>query len=139
MEAHASHESGRPGRRVTAGASLRFIAATEQLETGQPVVSVMGEVDVASAAALEQTLLDVADDPADEVIVDLSGCSFLDARGLRALLATGERRRQANRRLSIVLSNPNVMRIFQITRFDQRFAIYPTLAAALNRSAPRLA
>jgi hypothetical protein len=31
------------------------------------------------------------------------------------------------------------MRIFQITRFDQRFAIYPTLAAALNRSAPRLA
>ena len=139
MEAHASNGSGRSGRRVTAGASLRFVAATEQLETGQPVVSVMGEVDLASAEALEQTLLDVAEDPADELIVDLSNCSFLDARGLRALLAIGERRRHANRQLAIVLSNPNVMRIFQITRFDQRFAIYPTLSAALNRSGNRLA
>jgi anti-sigma B factor antagonist len=118
---------------------MSFVAATEQLKTGQPVVSVMGEVDVASVEALEQTLLDVAEDPADELIVDLSACSFLDARGLRALIATGERRRQLNRRLSIVLSNPNVMRIFQITRFDQRFAIYPTLAAALNPRGTRLA
>ena len=99
----------------------------------------MGDVDLESAEALEQTLLDAAEDPADELIVDLSNCSFLDARGLRALLATGERRRQANRQLAIVLSNPNVMRIFQITRFDQRFAIYPTLAAALNRRSNGLA
>ena len=139
MEAHALQESGRLGRRVTAGASLRFVAATEQLETGQPVVSVMGEVDLASAPALEETLLGVAEDPADEVIVDLSACSFLDARGLRALIATGERRRQSNRQMAIVLSNPNVMRIFQITRFDQRLAIYPTLAAALNRRTNGLA
>jgi len=73
------------------------------------------------------------------VIVDLSACSFLDARGLRALIATGERRRQSNRQMAIVLSNPNVMRIFQITRFDQRLAIYPTLAAALNRRTNGLA
>ena len=139
MEAHASYGSGRFGRRVTPGASLRFVAATEQLETGQPVVSVMGEVDLASAPALEETLLGVAEDPADEVIVDLSACSFLDARGLRALIATGERRRQSNRQMAIVLSNPNVMRIFQITRFDQRLAIYPTLAAALNRRTNGLA
>ena len=139
MEAHASYGSGRFGRRVTPGASLRFVAATEQLETGQPVVSVMGEVDLATARAFEQTLLDVAADPGDEVIVDLSDCSFLDSWGLGALIATKGRLEHSNRRMALVLTNPNVMRIFQITRFDQRFAIYPTLAAALNRNGDGLA
>ncbi len=135
MAATATNGLGRSGRRVTPGASLRFVAATEQLETGQPVVSVMGEVDHTSARAFEQTLLAMADDPADEVIVDLSGCSFLDSRGLGALMTTNARLEHSNRRMALVLSNPNVMRIFQITQFDHLFEIYPTLAAAVNRNA----
>lgn len=134
MAANATNGSGRSGRRVTPGASLRFVAATEQLETGQPVVSVIGDVDHASARAFEQTLLDVAEGPADEVIVDLSGCSFLDSWGLGALMTTKGRLEHSNRRMALVLSNPNVMRIFQITQFDQLFEIYPTLAAAVNRN-----
>jgi anti-anti-sigma regulatory factor len=31
-----------------------------------------------------------------------------------------------------VLSNPNVLKIFQITGFDQIFEIYPSLAAAVS-------
>ena len=118
-------------RRVTAGASQRFVAATDELETGTPVVSVMGEVDRATARALEQTLLEVADDQAGEMIVDLSGCSFLDTSGLRALLAARER---SSRRQVLVLANPNVIRIFQLTKFDELFDIYPTLDAAVNRN-----
>jgi anti-sigma B factor antagonist len=94
---------------------------------------VMGEVDRATARAFEQTLLDVAKAPAGEVIVDLSGCSFLDSWGLGALIATHGRLEQSNRRMAVVLSNPNVMRIFQITKVDQLFEIYPTMAATLNR------
>ena len=116
-------------RRVTAGASQRFVAATDELETGTPVVSVMGEVDRATAPALEQTLLEVADDRAGETIVDLSGCSFLDTTGLRALLVARER---SGRRQVLVLANPNVIRIFQLTKCDELFDIYPTLDAAVN-------
>ena len=67
-----------------------------------------------------------------EVIVDLTGCSFLDSRGLGALVATRARLEHSNRRLALVLSNPSVMRIFQITQFDELFEIYPSLAAAVN-------
>jgi anti-sigma B factor antagonist len=123
----------RSARRVTPGASMRFVAATEQLGSGAPVVSVMGEVDVATAPALEQTLRSVAEDRTDEVIVDLTGCSFLESRGLRALVASRGRLERSNRRLALVLSNPSVLRIFQITRFDELFAIYPSLRAAIDR------
>jgi anti-sigma B factor antagonist len=102
----------------------------EPLDSGAHVVSVMGEVDLATAPALEQTLLGVAEDRADEVIVDLTGCSFLDSNGLKALLATRARLERSNRRLALVLSNPNVLRIFQITQSDELFEFYPSLVAA---------
>jgi anti-sigma B factor antagonist len=132
MTATHSNGLGRSGRRVTPGASQRFVAATEQLETGTPLVSVMGEVDLATARAFEQTLLGVAEDGTGEVIVDLTGCTFLDSRGLGALIATRGRLERSNRRLALVLSNRSVMRVFQITHFDELFEIHPTLAAAVN-------
>ena len=122
----------RSDRRVTPGASHRFVAATEQLENGAPVVSVLGEVDLATARAFAQTLLGATEDWTGEVIVDLTACSFLDSRGLGALLATRGRLEHSSRRLALVLSNRSVMRIFQITQFDELFEIYPTLAAAVN-------
>ena len=122
----------RSDRRVTPGASQRFVAATEQLENGAPLVSVLGEVDVSTVAAFARTLLAATEDGTGEVIVDLTGCSFLDSRGLGALVATKGRLEDSNRRLALVLSNPSVMRIFQIMRFDQVFEIHPTLAAAVN-------
>ena len=52
----------RSARRVTPGASHRFVVATERLDGGIPVVSVSGEVDLATAPALERTLRYAADD-----------------------------------------------------------------------------
>jgi anti-sigma B factor antagonist len=115
------------------GATQRFVAFTEQLDTGAPVVSVMGEVDRATARALEQALLGVTEDRTGEVIVDLTGCSFLDSRGLGALVATRGRLERSNRRMALVLSNRSVLRILQITHFDERFEIYPSLRAAVDR------
>jgi anti-sigma B factor antagonist len=122
----------RTARRVSTGASHRFVVATEQLDTGIPLVSVSGEVDLATAPALERTLRDAAEDQTGEVIVDLTCCSFLDSRGLTALLAARERLGHSDRSLGLVVSNPSVLKIFQITGFDQIFEIYPSLGAAVN-------
>lgn len=108
----------------------RFVAATEQLDSGTPVVSVMGEVDIATAPALERTLRGVVENRTGGVIVDLSGCSFLDSRGLRALITTGSRLERSKRSLALVVPNPSKLRIFQITGFDELFDIYPSLGAA---------
>ena len=66
------------------------------------------------------------------MIVDLTCCSFLDSRGLTALLAIRKRLGSSDRSLGLVLSNPNVLKVFQITGFDQIFEIYPSLSAAVN-------
>jgi anti-sigma B factor antagonist len=122
----------RSARSVSPGASHRFVVATEQLDGEIPLVSVSGEVDLATAPALERTLLDAAEGHTGEVIVDLTSCSFLDSRGLTALLATRERLGHSNRSLGLVVSNPTVLKIFQITGFDVIFDIYPSLGVAVN-------
>jgi anti-sigma B factor antagonist len=131
-EGVGSRAATRSARRVTPGMRQRFVAATEQLDNGTPVVSVMGEVDLATAPALEQTLRGVADDRTGPVIVDLTGCSFLDSRGLGALVATKARLERSHGRLALVLSNRSELRIFQITPFDELFEFYPSLGAAAD-------
>jgi len=106
--------------------------ATEHVDGRIPVVSVMGEVDMATAPAFEQALLDAADNGIAQVIVDLSGCTYFDSTGLKALLATRRHLDPMNRRLSVVMSNPNMLEIFRITGFDRRFEIHPSLKSALN-------
>ena len=114
------------------GPRQRFAMATEQLGDGTPVISVMGELDLATVPAFERTLLDVTEAATGEVIVDLTGCSFLDSRGLRALVAARERLEHSDRSLALVLSNAIVMRIFQITGFEKCFEIRSSLRAAGN-------
>ena len=114
-------------RRVAVGTRQSFVAATAQLDNGTPVVSVMGEVDLVTAPALEETLVELAENGRDDVVVDLNGCSFLSTAGLKALIAASRRLEESDRSLALVLSNPSVMRIFQITHYDQLFEIYPSL------------
>jgi anti-sigma B factor antagonist len=116
----------------TPGETQAYVAETEHLEGGIPVVSVMGEVDMATAPAFEETLLEAADNGTNEVIVDLTACSYFDSTGLKALLATRRHFERLERRLSLVVSNPNMMEIFRITGFDRRFHIHPSLGSALS-------
>jgi anti-sigma B factor antagonist len=116
------------------GTRQRFVAATGRLDNGTPVVSVMGDVDVQTAPALAQTLLDVTNEGAPEVVIDLTGCSFLDSRGLEALTATRERLARSDQSLALVLANPGLMRIFEITQVEEWFDIYPSLSALRRRT-----
>ena len=115
---------------ATPGPRPRFAVAIAQLGNGTPVVSVMGELDLAAVPGFERTLLDVTEAATGEVIVDLTRCTFLDSRGLRVLVAARQRLERSGRSLALVAAGPVVMRIFRFTGFDEWFDIYPSLDAA---------
>jgi anti-sigma B factor antagonist len=115
---------------ATPGPRQRFAVAVAQLGNGTPVVSVMGELNLAAVPGFERTLLDVTEAATGEVIVDLTRCSFLDSRGVRALVATRQRLERSDRSLALVAASAIVMRILRFTGFDESFDIYPSLVAA---------
>lgn len=115
-----------------AARNTKFVAATEWLDSGEPVVSVIGELDLATAPTLENALLTLSDHGQGAVIVNLAQCEFMDLRGLRVLLAARVRLERSNRPLVVVAGNRNLLRVFKITRVGALFAIYPSLAAAVE-------
>ena len=128
----ASRGNGTRGNCVlgTSPTAATFVASTQWLDSGVPVVSVTGELELLTAQVLEETLLGLSDGAAGAVIVDLARCSFFDLRGLQVLLAARERLERANCPLALVCGDPNLLRVLEITRVDALFEIYPSLTAA---------
>ena len=69
---------------------------------------------------------------AGAVLVDLSGCTFLDSTALAILVEATRRLGHTNGALRIIGAAPAVRRPFEITGLDRSFAFYPTRVAALD-------
>jgi anti-sigma B factor antagonist len=74
----------------------------------------------------------VPEDGVESVIVDLTDCSFMDSTGLHLLTRSQERFDRSGGCFAVVAANRSVLRLFELTRLDELFAIYPSRAAALN-------
>jgi anti-anti-sigma factor len=90
------------------------------------VVSVAGELDMATAETFGGAVAPVAA-ATPHVVVDLSECTLVDSSGMRVISATIK---QAER-VSIVASDPSVVRMLEITAVDTIVSVYPSLDAAL--------
>ena len=111
---------------------MDFKAASESLDGGVQVISVRGELDLATGPALERTLFGLPEDGVASVIVDLTDCSFMDSTGLHLLTRTQRRFDRSGGRLALISTNRCVLTVLRISGLDQLFAIYPSRAAALN-------
>ena len=80
----------------------------------------------------KQQLLEVIEQGGRDVIVDLSNTTFIDSTTLGVLVGGVKRLRTNEGQLSLVCSDRNITKIFEITGLDRVFAIHPTLDAALG-------
>ncbi len=108
-----------------------FVVAVRWTDGGIPMVSVAGELDLATAAALERPLLGLCDAPTGAVIVDLTSCAFIDLRGLHVLLRAQEALERSKQPLVLVLQQP-LLRILQVTRVDALFHVCSSLREAIE-------
>jgi anti-sigma B factor antagonist len=77
-----------------------FLAAHEQ-DQGVAVLSVHGEIDLATAPVLRTSLLPVLEHQAGPVVVDLSEVTFIDSTGAHALVDALRRLEPQSRPLAI--------------------------------------
>lgn len=103
--------------------------------TGVVVVSVVGEVDLATVGMLRDGLSSHLSDPVTRLLVcDLSRVSFLACSGLSALLDIQATLGARGARLSVVANSAAVLRPVKITGLDEALAVRPTVSAALRQS-----
>ena len=116
--------------------SAQFELAEEQFDGDIRVISVSGEIHVTTAPEFSSRLNDAIAAGTRGVVIEMSGVEFIDSTGLSVLLNGLRRVTRAGGRLALVVTNPTVLRLFEITKLDTTFDIQPSRAAALERVQP---
>jgi anti-sigma B factor antagonist len=104
----------------------------EQADAVPPVIAVSGEIDVATAPQLRECLHRVIAQGDSTIVLDLLGVTFLDSTALGVLVGALKRCREVGGDLHIVVADPRIMKIFEITGLTNVFTIAPSLQAAVG-------
>src|SRR5215475_12573965 len=111
---------------------MNFDVQTTRVDDSTYVIALAGEVDLYTAPEFKQQLLDVIAKGAKDVVVDFTNTTFIDSTTLGVLVGGVKRLRAQDGRLSLVCSDRNITKIFEITGLDKVFTIYPTREEAVS-------
>ena len=105
----------------------------EVQQAGQhAVITMPAEIDAANADEARRALLAAVGSSAAILVIDMSGTTFCDSAGLKAIIAAHTQAAKAGTQLRLVTTA--VLRIVTIVGIDQLIPVYPTLEAALSEA-----
>ena len=99
-------------------------------QSGVPVLGVSGEVDLATAPALQTAMLAMMGRGSSRLIVDMSDVTFMDSSGLSALLAARDAGGEGCE-LILVVAPGMVRRLLDTTAIGTLFTVFESLDGAL--------
>jgi len=105
---------------------------SEQRRDGVSVITPCGEIDVATAPGLRDHLDNVIGRETGPIVVDLTSVTFIDSTGLGVLIGAQRRCDEAERVLRIVVSEPRIRKVFEITGLTDHFTMHESLEPALR-------
>ncbi|MGH2917599.1 MAG: STAS domain-containing protein [Solirubrobacteraceae bacterium] len=81
-------------------------------------ICLFGELDLATAGAVERELERVEAGDAEAIVLDLSGLTFISSTGIALLLGAHSRSRGDSDRLALLRGPASVQRVFELTGVD---------------------
>jgi anti-sigma B factor antagonist len=109
-----------------------FTLSQDALDDQRHVVAVGGEIDLFTAPELKAAIGEALESGHTRIVVDLSATTFLDSTALGVLIGAVKRLRSRDGVLTIVNTDQNIAKTFEITGLDQIFTIRPTREEAVD-------
>jgi len=103
-------------------------------DAGRSIVRVRGELDLATCSQLEAAL--AAAPPGESIVLDLTECGFLDSAAIRVVLTSAERVGASGGSVSLVATDPGVLRVLEIASVATRVPLHPSVEAATGEPEP---
>jgi anti-anti-sigma factor len=103
---------------------------------GAVIVTLAGDLDIASAPAARERLLSLLRPGACRLVIDMSAVRYADASGLAVLVSTQRRAILLGGDLRLAALQPAVAGVLTATGLSRHLAAYPTVRAAVADRKP---
>jgi anti-sigma B factor antagonist len=123
--------SGRSGEPSLNGKRLMVEVEAAAERVNACVVTVAGELDLSTIPLLEKDLLREAGSDGD-VIVDLTGVSFIDSSGIALLIEAFRAGGDSTRLFTVVAAESQVDRVFQLAGIDRVLPVFTDRGSAIE-------
>ncbi|MFD4555599.1 STAS domain-containing protein [Streptomyces sp. NPDC058469] len=116
-----TEHAGQPGR----------LSVRTDVVDGTLVVAVAGEIDQETGGSLRE-VLELPEDVAPRVVIDLRHVTFMDSSGINILIAVHTRLAEAGGWLRLAGAAPPVLRVIQLVGIDGFIDCHPSVQQALE-------
>ena len=99
---------------------LGNLTLTSRREGDVYSICLSGELDLATAGAVDDELIRVESTDASSIVLDLSGVSFIDSTGIRMLFSAAARARTDSGRLTLRRGSAAVQRALQLSALEDQ-------------------
>ena len=110
-------------------------STTSPSQSQPEVVALEGEIDLHESPQVLERINPLIANRLPKIHVDMSRVSYIDSSGLAAFIDAMQRIQAYGGEFALVAMRDSVHRIFEISRLDQVFKIYPGLDGAATSAA----
>jgi anti-sigma B factor antagonist len=128
--------SSMDSRPVLNHTETEYHVRVDPLSDTAAIVAVVGDADLYSAPDLRDRLNTLIDDGVHRIVLDLSQTTFIDSMALGVFLGAKKRLEAQGGGLDVVVSKPELRRIFEITMLDRVLPLAATREDALAELGP---
>jgi len=96
------------------------------------VVSIKGDVDLYSSPSVRKVIIALTEKKTPVIMVDLSGVSYMDSSGVATLVEGLQQTGKYKGRFKLFGLGMAVREVFELSRLDKVFEIYPSEEAAFS-------
>src|SRR2546430_17600712 len=98
------------------------------------VLPLTGEIDLLVSPAVTESLNAMTEEKPERIVIDLSRATYIDSAGLAALILAMQKVEAYGGRFFLTGLHETMRSIFESSRLDQIFQIFPDVDAALAAS-----
>lgn len=118
---------------VRTGIEMRGLTIhTNELSDGWTSLAVEGEIDLATVEDLQKAINGIADNGGKNLVIDLTGSSFMDSTGLKALVMASRRFDEEGRSFAIAVSGGPVSRLIDLSGVNTSIRIVDSPDQVVN-------
>ena len=92
---------------------------TRKVDTGETMVTVIGEIDLATAPTVQKRISRLK----GNVVIDLRKVAFMDSTGIRMLIQERERLGGLGSGLRVLVTDSAILRLFELTGLGEVFQV----------------